>query len=202
MVAGAALALVALFGLAACSLDQLNQASQPQVTTCGNGIVAPVTIKSDRTGATLVIAAVTIQGHGPYQFAVDTGASVSIVDRSVATGAGLAQAGPGETITGVGGKQDASAVQITDWSIGPIRLPPVLLPHSVAALTLPDAQRSNGFVGLLGSDILSQFGAVTVNYSTSTPMLVVYEQIVPAPTASPARVPATTPQADRPRPHA
>jgi predicted aspartyl protease len=198
--AGLALALTLVVGLSACSLDQINQ---PQVTTCGNGIAAPVTIKSDRTGATLVIAAVMLQGHGPYQFAIDTGASVSIVDTTVAKEAGLAQAGRSEPITGVGGAQDAIPVRVTAWSIGEIRLPPVLPPvHTIAALSLPDAQRANGFVGLLGSDVLSQFGAVTVNYSTSTPQLIVYQQIVPAPTVTPGGVPGATPQAHQPRAHA
>lgn len=176
-----ALALVAVLGLPACSI------AVDQPTNCDNGISAPITVKKDVRGSTVVIAQVLIEGHGPYQMAVDTGASISIVDKSIADAAGLPVAGPAEPIAGVGGSQNAIPVRVSHWSIGQIRLPAA----RIATLSLADAQRAGGIVGLLGSDILSQFGVVSVDYGTGT--LIVYQQVVPAPTGTAARAQTARP---------
>jgi hypothetical protein len=184
------LGLVVLAGLSACTAAF----GQPVVANCDNPITAPVKVQKDLRGSTIVIASVMIQGHGPYALAVDTGASVSIVDRTVATQAGLKKVGTPEPVAGVGGSQDATPVEVTEWSVGQIRLPPMLQPSPIATLDLPDAQKTNGIVGLLGSDVLSRFGRIAVDYSNDT--LIVYTQVVPSPT--PTHNPRT-PQATRPR---
>jgi predicted aspartyl protease len=171
----ALMALVALGGLAGCTVAF----GQPVVTGCDNGITAPVHVQRDITGSTIVIASVTIDGHGPYPLAVDTGASVSILDRSVAESANLPQVGNPEPVAGVGGSQNATPVQVDSWSVGKITLPAM----RIASLSLPEAQKTNGIVGLLGSDVLSRFGVVQIDYSNGT--LVVFAQIVPSPTAKP-----------------
>jgi len=184
------LGFVILAGLSACTIAF----GQPVVANCDNPITAPVKVQKDLRGSTIVIASVTIQGHGPYALAVDTGASVSIVDRAVAIQAGLKTVGSPEPVAGVGGSQNATPVEVDQWSVGQIRLPPMRQPSPIATLDLPEAQKTNGIVGLLGSDVLSRFGRITVDYSNST--LVVFAQIVPSPT--PTRNPRT-PQATRSR---
>lgn len=168
------IALIALCGLAGCTIAF----GQPVVNGCDNGISVPVKVQRDLTGSTIVIASVTIDGHGPYPLAVDTGASVSILDRSVAVAANLPQAGNPEPVAGVGGSQTATPVQVNSWNVGKITLPAM----RIAMLSLPEAQKSNGIVGLLGSDVLSRFGVVQIDYSNST--LIVFAQIVPSPTVS------------------
>lgn len=170
-------ALVALFALAGCTVAF----GEPVVNGCDNGISAPVKVQRDITGSTIVVASVLIDGHGPYALAVDTGASVSILDRSVAQDAGLPQVGNPEPVAGVGGSQDAVPVQVSSWSVGKIALPSM----RIAMLSLPSAQKTNGIVGLLGSDVLSRFGVVQIDYSNST--LVVFAQIVPSATPTKAR---------------
>jgi len=177
------LGLVMLVGLSACTVAF----GQPVVANCDNPITAPIKVQKDLRGSTIVIASVMIQGHGPYALAVDTGASVSIVDRTVATQAGLKTVGSPEPVAGVGGSQDATPVEVTQWSVGQIRLPPMQQPSPIASLDLPEAQKTNGIVGLLGSDVLSRFGRIAVDYSNST--LIVYTQVVPSPT--PTRHPRT-----------
>ncbi len=179
------LGLVVLVGLSACTIAF----GQPVVANCDNPITAPVKVQKDLRGSTIVIASVMIQGHGPYALAIDTGAAVSIVDRTVATQAGLKTVGTPEPVAGVGGSQNATPVEVDQWSVGQIRLPPMQQPSSIATLDLPDAQKTNGIVGLLGSDVLSRFGRIAVDYSNST--LIVYTQIVPSPT--PTRNPRTPP---------
>lgn len=171
------LALLALVGLAGCTVAF----GEPVVNGCDNGISAPVKVQRDASGSTIVVASVLIDGHGPFSLAVDTGASVSILDRSVAQAAGLPQVGSPEPVAGVGGSQSAIPVQVNSWSIGKIALPAM----RIAMLSLPDAQKTNGIAGLLGSDALSRFGVVQIDYSNST--LVVFAQIVPTPTAKPHR---------------
>jgi hypothetical protein len=179
VIAAPLLCLVALVGLSACTLSL----GQPVVNNCDNGITAPVKVQRDLRGSTIVIASVMIEGHGPFQLAVDTGASVSIVDRSVATQSGLKTVGSPEPVAGVGGSQNATPVQVDQWNVGQIRLPSA----RIAMLDLPDAQKTSGIVGLLGSDVLSRFGVVQVDYSNST--LVIFTQVVPSPT--PTRGPRT-----------
>jgi hypothetical protein len=179
--APAALALALLLGFTACTVavDQ----SAPVVTNCTSGITAPVSIKRsiDVNGLkteTLIIAQVKIEGHGPYALVVDTGAAVSILDSSIVSEIGIPAAGPPEPVGGVGGQQNATPIQVNTWSLGQIRLPAA----RVDSLDLPDAQKTYGVRGLLGSDVLSRFGAVTVDYGSGT--LIVFTQIVPTPTST------------------
>jgi predicted aspartyl protease len=164
-----ALALVAvtLTTLSACSISLASSAP----TVCDKGISAPVEVKKDFQGNTLVLVSVTLEGQGPYVMALDTGASKTLVDRSVATKLALPVAGPPQEFSGIGGKQQATPVRISAWNIGQIKLPA----SEIASIALGDAQRSAGIVGFLGSDLMGRFGLVSIDYSNS--MLTVYKQI-------------------------
>jgi predicted aspartyl protease len=162
-----ALVAVTLVGLSACAISL--RPSTP--TVCDKGISAPVEVKRDFQGNTLVLVSVTLEGQGPYTLALDTGASKTLVDRTVANKLQLPVAGPPQQFSGIGGQQQATPVRISSWSIGQINLPA----SEIASISLGDAQRSAGIVGFLGSDLMDRFGLVSIDYANST--LTVYKQI-------------------------
>src|SRR5256885_1036288 len=100
-----ALVVATLVGLSACTISL--HPSTP--TVCDQGISAPVEVKRDFQGNTLVLVSVTLQGQGPYVLAVDTGASKTPGDRTIGTKLGLPVAGPPQEISGIGGGQQAAA---------------------------------------------------------------------------------------------
>jgi predicted aspartyl protease len=119
-------------------------------------------------GGVLLFVPVTIHGQGPYDFVLDTGASRTVVDRQLAEQLGLS-AVPGIVQgSNVTGSVQASIVKLKDWRIGDIDAPEVLAAN--VDLQQPDAGPLREFVGdrmhgLLGSDTLSTFGAVTIDYA-------------------------------------
>lgn len=121
-----------------------------------SGVVALQVVQSQ--GATLAIAEVTLAGQGPYPFIVDTGSSTSVVDTKVAKAAGLEMKGKQSKVSGVGCTTKARRAKVTTWSAGGVTLPG----DQVSVLSL--AKGAN-FGGLLGSDVLSRFGEVAVDYT-------------------------------------
>jgi hypothetical protein len=109
--------------------------------------------------STLAFVPVFIDDEGPFRFALDTGASDTAVHLPLAEDLGL-EMGQVREITGVTGVGEAVDVEVTDWRLGDVPLPP----STVGGLPLPGAEDEMGFQGLLGSDILSTFGAITVDY--------------------------------------
>ena len=125
---------------------------------------APAQIKHGDQGSVIVIVQIMIAGKGPYAFALDTGASESLVERSIARSVGLPVAGAPQQVTGVGGSQTVTPVKVSQWSLGGITLPSTVIVSAPASAF--NAQ--SGVVGLLGSDVLSTFGSVTINYSAGS----------------------------------
>lgn len=162
-----ALVVITLAGLSACTVSLRSSAP----TVCDQGVSAPVDVKKDFQGNTLVLVSVTLQGQGPYVMALDTGASKTLVDRTIATKLALPVAGPPQEFSGIGGKQQATPVRISEWNIGQIKLPA----SEIASIALGDAQRSAGISGFLGSDLMGRFGLVSIDYNSGT--LTVYKQI-------------------------
>jgi hypothetical protein len=110
-----------------------------------------------RNGLTLVVAPVTVHGT-EYQFLVDTGASSTLVTSDAASEMDLQSTGDSARARGVGGATTVRLAQISDWSLGGSRLPDSQL--NVGSVDLPP-----GVSGLLGSDVLSTFGRVTIDYA-------------------------------------
>lgn len=162
------LSFALLFLLVACTITIKNA---PISGTPGPGISEQVQVVQGQNGATLVLAPVTIQGQGPFNFAIDTGASTSLISSSLAQQLGLPQAGGPEPISGIGGVTEAVPVQISTWNTGPIHLPSI----TIASAAIPHERGSSNFQGLLGSDIWSRFGRFTLDYESGT--LTVYKQI-------------------------
>jgi hypothetical protein len=110
---------------------------------------------------TLAFVPVTIGGHGPYQFILDTGASTSVVDDGVASALHLARTGAKESIRGVVGQERVPLVRVPDWKVGDVKLAPA----EPAAVHLASQGRGLKVGGLLGSDLLKRFRHITIDYS-------------------------------------
>ncbi|WP_282692473.1 retropepsin-like aspartic protease [Streptomyces sp. CC208A] len=109
---------------------------------------------------TLAFVPVHVEGEGPFMFALDTGASVSVVDDDVADRAGLERTGEKSAVSGILGTGRVPVARVEQWRLGDVRLDPGLV--TVIDLDVPG---SPGMIqGLLGSDVLSDFGSVTVDY--------------------------------------
>jgi predicted aspartyl protease len=128
------------------------------------GVSEHVRIVHGSNGATTVLLPVTIQGHGPYDFALDTGASKSLVAASIASRLGLRSAGPSEPIQGVGGVERAQPVAVSSWKTGSIDLPQMV----VLAADMPSGRRGGGLQGLLGSDVWDAIGSFKLDYQNAT----------------------------------
>jgi Aspartyl protease len=113
----------------------------------------------------VVLVGVCIDGQGPFVFALDTGASSSFVAQALATRLNLPASGAVVT-TGVVGCRAAPVqpVGFASWSAGGL----VLDPQSVVAGHLGKDDDGLGLEGLLGSDVLSRFGAIRIDYRNQT----------------------------------
>jgi predicted aspartyl protease len=118
-------------------------------------------------GSVVVLAPVSVQGQGPYDFVLDTGASRSVVDRQLAEELGLARVAAVPQVSGVSGPAQATVVRVADWSAGDVTLPRGIV--AAMDLQLSDSAAAQQLLGrriygLLGSDVLSSFGVVTIDY--------------------------------------
>ncbi len=147
-----------LLALGGCSI------SLGQSSTTGPATVVPVKVLRGQDSTVLVLVPITIGGRGPYDFVLDTGASVSLIDQTLAARLGLPSSGATHPVSGIGGTVEVPFVAIKTWQMGRMALPAAQLG---SGQLLGDRSGSNGR-GLLGSDILSQFGTITVNYDSST----------------------------------
>jgi predicted aspartyl protease len=113
-------------------------------------------------GNTLAFVPVYINKQGPFKFTLDTGASESTIDWELAQRLALPADGDPVTVTGVGSVSEAIPVRVEKWRLGKdVELPS----QHLVMLHLAVADRKSGIQGLLGSDVLSQFGAVLVDYN-------------------------------------
>lgn len=163
------LLLALALGLGACGVSF--GTSTPSAASNGQGITVPVKVVKGPNGATEVLLPVTIDGQGPFTFLLDTGASSSVIDTPVAQRLGLPVTGSPTPVTGIASQSTETPVQVKSWHIGKINLPSM----SVGSLALFGSQRGQGLQGLIGSDIWSMFGSITINYSGQT--LIVPKQI-------------------------
>jgi predicted aspartyl protease len=122
-------------------------------------VVVPITVHRSRS-AVVVFVRLAVDGH-PYDFVVDTGAVRTVIDAQVAKKLGL--------------RGDGSPRQF--WTLGcPVSAQPVAVPALrlgdasfsgttvfTRRLRLPRAPSRFRVAGVLGSDFLSRFGAVTVD---------------------------------------
>ncbi|MGC9544145.1 retropepsin-like aspartic protease [Streptomyces sp. UG1] len=126
----------------------------------------PLTVV-ERAGQTMALIPVTIEGEGPYTFVLDTGASASVVDDDIARKLNLPRTGERRPISGVIGTDRAPVVEVREWQAGQVALDPA----DIVVVDMPGASRTQPFEGLLGSDVLSGFGRITIDYADEALLL-------------------------------
>jgi predicted aspartyl protease len=143
------------------------------VAGCGGGSTTTTTVEAvpdgyvtvkmnvlERGDQVLALVPVTINGKGPYTFALDTGASQSLVDDALAKELGAKKTGDSHPVAGITEVTNVQTIAVDRWSVGDVRLPPT----TVVAANLPFGNADSGVQGLLGSDMLSAFDIVTIDY--------------------------------------
>ncbi len=157
---GLALCAVALAGCGGGAPSRTQEATSSEVPKDS----LFVTIKVLKQGTqVLALVPVTIDGKGPYSFALDTGASQTLVDSQVASELRVKKTGKTERFAGASAISTAVEIKVKDWRIGKVKLPPTVISEA----NLPMGNATGGVQGLLGSDMLSQFDIVTIDYDHS-----------------------------------
>jgi predicted aspartyl protease len=119
---------------------------------------APLVILKAKDGETLALARVIIHGRA-FPFLIDTGSSKTLVDTALAKKLHLKTVGRPIKVTGVGCSETANKVRLGRWSIAGQTLPNIVATSSIIA-----GSGGKAF-GLLGSDVLSHFGAIGIDYA-------------------------------------
>jgi Aspartyl protease len=125
----------------------------------GGGERVPMTV-SVVAGQVAESVDVCIGSQGPYPFILDTGAGQSTIDAGLAHRLHLATAGAAGEFAGVGCTGTARPVSVEAWSLDGIDL----AAQNLTAATLPQLGGKDEPDGLLGSDVLSRFGAVRIDF--------------------------------------
>jgi hypothetical protein len=112
---------------------------------------------------TLALVPVFIDGRGPLPFALDTGASRSLISATLAEHLHLPARGSAGMLQGVTGDASAENFAVASWRAGAINLPPSMI-AAVGSPTGGVVDRLHGPVGLLGSDVLSRYGKIAIDY--------------------------------------
>jgi hypothetical protein len=112
---------------------------------------------------TLALVPVFIDGQGPLPFALDTGASRSLISATLAERLHLPARGSAGMLQGVTGAASAENFAVGAWRAGAIRLPPSMI-AAIGSATAGAVTRLHGPVGLLGSDVLSRYGKIAIDY--------------------------------------
>ena len=127
-----------------------------------SGMVIPALVGRGPGGAGAFVR-LTVKGR-PYIFRVDTGAGRTVVDATVAQALALPDRGAAYSAPTFGCRTSAQPVAVSDWKLGYVTLPAGMV---VSAKTVLAGAKLNGVPlgGLLGSDVLSRFGTVTVDFA-------------------------------------
>jgi predicted aspartyl protease len=122
----------------------------------------PIVVVKTRSGATAALVRVYIHGH-LVPMLIDTGATVSVLNTTAARRLHLRKVGKRHKFCGVTGCALASHVRVSNWNVGGVEpLPTVVISSS------PIAGLNKTPFGLLGSDVLSKFGYITIDYAAKT----------------------------------
>ena len=151
------LSMVAVASLAATGCTVPTLAPSPSPGTVHARVVAGA------GGSRLLIVPVFISSGGPYDFALDTGAARSVVDSRIVSQLRLPTTGTEQAVTGISGTSEAVRVRVSTWRVDSVTLPSA----TILSLRLP-AGGTPTLSGLLGSDMLSRFRTVTIDYDAGT----------------------------------
>jgi hypothetical protein len=120
-----------------------------------------VPLRVERTGASVrVIVSMCVDGSGPFPFVLDTGAPSTVFDTHFLDHVPFGVDAPATILHQPGCTTEVMHVSVIRWSIGPV----ALATQSVSVVRMPGFGLSGQPMGLLGSDVLSRFGAVRIDY--------------------------------------
>jgi hypothetical protein len=159
-VTAAATALTALLTMGAtdCQAPQAAPAADDHADRSGE-VSVPLTVITNQ-GGTVVFVPIRINGRGPYDFQLDTGASSSMIGQSLSRRLHLPETNEIAQVNGVAGDTEVPIVAVRRWTLGGQRLHGRDLP----ALDLGSEPSVGQVDGLLGSDELRRFGAIRIDY--------------------------------------
>ena len=125
----------------------------------GHSTSVPLAV-SRANGQVIALVSVCIDGRGPFPLVLDSGATSSSVDAQVVQTLHLPSVGKSAKESGASCTTSTQPVQVTSWSVGSI----ALQGQTVESSTIPNFGLHKAPAGLLGSDVLSRFGAVRIDY--------------------------------------
>lgn len=118
-----------------------------------------IKVVSTKSRSTVALVPVYVNGRGPYAFALDTGASKSLIDTRLAHELGLKSLGKTPKLHGVAGSARGDRIRVLKWRAGGV----TLHPETITSLPLA-GDKGTGEAGLLGSDVLSRYGKIAIDY--------------------------------------
>jgi clan AA aspartic protease (TIGR02281 family) len=106
-----------------------------------------------------------INGKGPFDFIVDTGASATVITPTLARRAGVAAGGSKAKATGANGHMKATIARLKTLAVGPVEVKNL----EVAVISLATLNRTIGqrIGGIIGYSFLKRF-RTTIDYSART----------------------------------
>ena len=137
--------------------------SSSSVTTKFRPVTVPALVHKYSSGAVSVLTTLTVHGK-PYIFVVDSGASTSVIDDSIAKQLGLTTVGPPGKSTGLGCSAPSHRVRLDNWSVGGEALPPDVI--AATQVNLAGGKIDGVTVaGLLGAEVFRAFGSLRLDYA-------------------------------------
>ena len=112
----------------------------------------------------LVLVNVCIDGAGPFPFVIDSGSSFSVVGQQFSRRFHLHQVGAKQQAAGIACSASVVPEQLSSWSVGGV----ALRPQVVFGASLPNLEPNQPLAGVIGSDVLSRFGSVRIDYTKDT----------------------------------
>jgi hypothetical protein len=125
--------------------------------------VLDVRVVRIQTGVVVLVNA-CIDGSGPFPFVIDSGSSFSVIDKQLSRRLHLHQSGATEQAAGIACSASVAPEQLSSWSLGGLALGPQV----VFSASLPNLEPDLPLAGVIGSDVLSRFGAVRIDYQSQT----------------------------------
>src|SRR5437879_4985700 len=129
-----------------------------------------------RKALNLIFTEITINGRGPYNFAIDTGATQTVISEKLVAEMGL-QPITSTVVYGIGGagKVDTKLYVVKEMAVGDVKI------KNIPVGTFNDPLVSQLADGILGTAVLSDF-IITVNYPANQLELSRKRQPAPATT--------------------
>src|SRR5919201_3732574 len=112
-------------GVLVLALGMLAGAAGSAATPAKDLVVGLQVVKSRHQ--VLALVPVTINGKGPFTFALDTGAAQSLVDAALARRLHATKAGSAGKIAGVHAVTRAQLLKVRSWKVGTVPLPATTL---------------------------------------------------------------------------